>query len=88
MAGYRRAGDFARIKLAGLQHEVFAVIFLNTQQRLIEYIEMFRATIDQAVYPREVVKTALQLNAAACRTPQVNREPSHADNITHPGEVN
>ena len=45
---------------------MFAVLFLDTQHRLIEYAEMFRGTIDSAsVYPRELVKEALRLNAAA-----------------------
>lgn len=76
--------DYLRTKLAGLEHEVFAVLFLDTRHRLIEYVEMFRGTIDSAaVYPREVVKTALQLNAAAVivshNHPSGNPEPSSAD---------
>src|SRR5690625_5195642 len=35
-------------KLSGLDHEVFAVLFLDTRHRLIEYAEMFRGTIDGA----------------------------------------
>lgn len=58
--------DYLRTKLASFEHEVFAALFLDSQHRLIEYVELFRGTIDQAsVYPREVVKEALQLNAAA-----------------------
>ena len=58
--------EYLRAKLAGFEHEVFAVLFLDTQHRLIEYAEMFRGTIDSAsVYPRELVKEALRLNAAA-----------------------
>ena len=57
---------FLKLKLTGLEHEVFAVMFLNNHHGVIEYEEMFRGTIDGAsVYPREVVKRALQLNAAA-----------------------
>lgn len=53
-------------KLGGFEHEVFAVLFLDTQHRLIEYAEMFRGTIDQThVHPREVIKEALRLNASA-----------------------
>jgi DNA repair protein RadC len=49
--------EYLRAKLAGFEHEVFAVLFLDTQNRLIEYVEMFRGTIDGAsVYPRELVK--------------------------------
>ena len=58
--------DYLRAKLAGFEHEVFAVLFLDTRHRLIDYVEMFRGTIDAAeVHPREVVKQALRLNAAA-----------------------
>ncbi|GKX47813.1 JAB domain-containing protein [Pectobacterium carotovorum] len=58
--------EYLRAKLAGFEHEVFAVLFLDTQHRLLEYAEMFRGTTDGAsVYPRELVKEALRLNAAA-----------------------
>ncbi|ELV3004062.1 MULTISPECIES: RadC family protein [Pseudomonadota] len=76
--------EYLCTKLAGFEHEVFAVLFLDTQHRLIEYIEMFRGTIDSAsVYPREVVKEALRLNAAAVvfshNHPSGHPEPSRAD---------
>src|SRR3546814_8790723 len=75
-----------RNKLAGFEHEVFAVLFLDTRYRLIEYQEMFHGTIDSAsVYPREVVKEALRLNAAAVilshNHPSGNPEPSQADRV-------
>ena len=78
--------EYLRAKLAGFEHEVFAVLFLDTQHRLIEYVEMFRGTIDSAsVYPREVVKQALRLNAAAViishNHPSGNPEPSRADEV-------
>ena len=78
--------DFLRIKLGTLDHEVFAVIHLDAQHRVIEYVEMFRGTIDQAsVYPREVVKEALRLNAAAVvfshNHPSGSPEPSQADRV-------
>lgn len=78
--------DYLRTKLANFEHEVFATLFLDSQNRLIEYVEMFRGTIDQAsVYPREVVKTALQHNAAAVifshNHPSGNSEPSQADKL-------
>jgi DNA repair protein RadC len=71
-------------KLGGLDHEVFAVLFLDNRHRLIEYVEMFRGTLDGAsVHPREVVKEALRLNAAAVifahPHPSGHPEPSHAD---------
>ena len=76
--------EYLRAKLAGFEHEVFAVLFLDTQDRLIEYAEMFRGTIDSAsVNPRELVKEALRLNAAAVivshNHPSGNPEPSAAD---------
>ncbi|ENG0045684.1 DNA repair protein RadC [Pseudomonas aeruginosa] len=76
--------EYLRTKLVGFEHEVFAVLFLDSQHCLIEYIEMFRGTIDSAsVYPREVVKEALRLNAAAVifshNHPSGNPEPSQAD---------
>ena len=76
--------EYLCAKLAGFEHEVFAVLFLDTQHRLIEYAEMFRGIIDSAsVYPRELVKEALRLNAAAVivshNHPSGNPEPSSAD---------
>lgn len=41
-------------KLAGFEHEVFSVLFLDAQHRLIEYVEMFRGTLDQAALPRRL----------------------------------
>ncbi|MBF8721823.1 RadC family protein [Pseudomonas guariconensis] len=78
--------DYLRTKLAGFEHEVFAALFLDTKHRLIEYIELFRGTIDSAsVYPREVVKEALRVNAAAVifshNHPSGNPEPSQADKL-------
>jgi len=66
------------------QREVFAVLFLDSQHRLIKYKELFYGTIDAAVvYPREVVKEALKSNAAACilahNHPSGVAEPSQAD---------
>ncbi len=60
------------------------MLFLDTRHCLIDYAEMFRGTIDGAsVYPREVVKEALRLNAAAVvvshNHPSGNPEPSGAD---------
>jgi DNA repair protein RadC len=80
---------FAQMKLAHLNHEVFAVLFLDTQHRLIEWQDMFRGTLSQAsVYPREVARLALQLHAAAVilvhNHPSGVAEPSLADEkLTH-----
>ena len=58
--------DFLRVQLGALEHEVFAAIHLDAQNRVIEYVEMFRGTVSQtSVYPREVVKDALARNSAA-----------------------
>lgn len=70
--------------LQGHDHEIFGVLFLNTQNCLLEANPMFTGTIDScAVYCREVVKRALKLNAAAVifthNHPSGNPEPSAAD---------
>src|SRR5690606_25558800 len=58
--------DYLRLALGDREHEVFAVVFLDTQNRVIEIAELFRGTLTQtAVYPREVVIEALRRNAAA-----------------------
>jgi DNA repair protein RadC len=76
--------EYLTTKLGGCENEIFAVIFLDAQHRLIEYREMFHGTIDgAAVYPREVAKASLRLNAAAVifshNHPSGNPEPSSAD---------
>ncbi|AEB87129.1 MULTISPECIES: RadC family protein [Betaproteobacteria] len=82
------ASAFFSLRLGSLEHEVFAAIFLDAQNRVIEYIELFRGTLTQtSVYPREVVKTSLRLNAAAVifahNHPSGVPEPSRADeNLT------
>jgi DNA repair protein RadC len=78
--------DFLMTKLGALEHEVFAVLLLDTRHRLIEYVELFRGTIDGAsVHPREVVKLALARNAAAIILahphPSGIAEPSVADEL-------
>lgn len=67
-----------------LQHEVFGILYLDSQHRVIGREELFRGTIDGAsVYPREVVKAALLKNAAAVifyhNHPSGEPEPSMAD---------
>jgi DNA repair protein RadC len=78
------AARYFRARLLDLPHEVFCCLFLDTRHRLILYEELFRGTIDGAtVYPREVVKRALQCNAAAVilghNHPSGVSEPSEAD---------
>jgi DNA repair protein RadC len=56
--------QYLQLELAQLKHEVFAVLFLDAQNRLLSYQPMFRGSLSQAmVYPREVAKTALTLGA-------------------------
>lgn len=80
--------NYLIMKLAGLEHEVFAALFVDSQNRLIEYVEIFRGSINTAaVYPREVLKEALRYNAAsmiiAHNHPSGDPKPSSADmNIT------
>lgn len=76
--------DYLQLQLADRPHEVFAVLFLDAQHRLIRFEEMFRGTLAQtSVYPREVLKQALALNAAAVilthNHPSGVAEPSRAD---------
>lgn len=75
---------FLKSRLRGYQQEVFACLFLDNQHRVIKFEELFKGTIDGAsVYPREVVKKALALNAAAVilahNHPSGLAEPSQAD---------
>lgn len=76
--------QFLKVKLGHLSHEVFAVIYLDNRHRVIKFDELFRGTIDgTSVYPREVVKEALQCDAAAVilahNHPSGIAEPSQAD---------
>ena len=60
-----KAEAYLRTRFAGQGHESFIVLFVDSQNRLIEAEELFRGTLTEtAVYPREVVKMALQWNAA------------------------
>lgn len=77
---------YLMLRLAEQEHEVFAALFLNSQHQLIEYQELFRGTLTQtSVFPREVVKMALRLNAGAVilahNHPSGLNEPSHADEV-------
>jgi DNA repair protein RadC len=80
------AKRYACLQLGGLEHEVFAVVMLDAQHRVICWRELFRGTLTQAsVYPREVVKEALAANAAALllvhNHPSGVAEPSRADEL-------
>ena len=76
--------DYLQLQLGSRPYEVFAVMFLDSQHRLIVLEELFRGTLTQtSVYPREVVVRALALNAAsvvlAHNHPSGSAQPSRAD---------
>ena len=78
--------DYLQWRIGALPHEVFSVLFLDAQHRLIADEELFRGTLNQtSVYPREVVKRALAHNAAAVilahNYPSGVLEPSRADEL-------
>jgi DNA repair protein RadC len=78
--------DYLQLLLAGRQQEVFLVLFLDTQHRVIAFEELFQGTLNQtSVYPREVVRRALTHNAAAVilahNHPSGVAEPSQADQL-------
>ncbi|WP_035416940.1 RadC family protein [Ferrovum myxofaciens] len=84
MSSPQAVRDYLRLRLSGLEYEVFCIMFLDNQHRVIGFEEMFRGTLNQAsVYPREVVKAALAHNAAAVllahNHPSGVAEPSRAD---------
>lgn len=76
--------DFLRARMGNLPHEVFAVLHLDSQNRVLDYVEMFRGSVSQtSVYPREVVRDALILNSSALvlvhNHPSGVSQPSRAD---------
>lgn len=78
--------DFLRLVLSGRDREVFVVLLLDAQHRVIAVDELFIGTLTQtSVYPREVVKVALRHNAAALifahNHPSGLAEPSNADEM-------
>ena len=75
---------YLQLQLAHKNHEVFAVLFLDSQNRMIAMEELFRGTLSQtSVYPREVVMRALHHQAAAVvlahNHPSGSVQPSRAD---------
>ncbi len=75
---------FLQARLRDRRQEVFALLLLDNQHRVVHFTELFWGTIDAAsVYPREVVQTVLKYNAAAvilCHNhPSGVAEPSRAD---------
>lgn len=83
------ANDFLRMRLGALAHEEFHVLWLDNRHRIIDCQKLFTGTVDGAsIYPREVVRAALSINASAAilahNHPSGVAEPSAADRaITH-----
>jgi DNA repair protein RadC len=78
--------DFLTVTLGDRDCEYFCLLLLDTHHRLLQFVELFRGTIDGArVYPREVVKTVLDARAAAVLVvhnhPSQVAEPSAADEL-------
>lgn len=77
----RAVRDYLAVHYAGQEREVFGVMFLDNRHRLLVLEEMFLGTVDGAsVHPREVVKRALKLNAAA-----VILAHNHPSGVAEPG---
>jgi len=84
LASPQQTARYLQARLRDYPYEVFAVLFLDNRHRVIAFEELFRGTIDGAsVHPREVVRRALALNAAAVilshNHPSGVAEPSQAD---------
>jgi DNA repair protein RadC len=82
----KKVGTYLQCEIGHYQKEVFCVLLLDNQHRLLEFVELFQGTIDSAsVYPREVVKLALAKNAAAVilahNHPSGVAEPSASDRL-------
>jgi DNA repair protein RadC len=82
----QKVREYLTMRLGHLDYEVFGVLLADSRHKVIEYVELFRGTIDGAsVYPREVVKLALEKGAAACvllhNHPSAVKDQSHADEI-------
>lgn len=78
--------SYVKMHLSQREHEVFGVLFLDAQHRLIEFVEMFRGTLTQtSVYPREIVQQALRCGASAVvlahNHPSGHVQPSRADQL-------
>jgi len=76
--------DFVRVKLAGLPHEAFMVIYLNVKNRVIDHEVLQEGTVDRAiVYPRQIIKAALTHKAAGLilshNHPSGDPDPSQED---------
>lgn len=79
----RATRDFLRLRIGSLEREVFCCAFLDNRHRVIAFEELFRGTLDGAnVHPREVVKAALEHNAAA-----VNFAHNHPSGVAEPSDA-
>lgn len=89
LSDYYASRHYFLTQLSGHQHEVFACAFLDTQNRVLAYEELFHGSLTQAaVYPREIAKRAFSHNAAKVvfghNHPSGSCEPSEADQaLTH-----
>ena len=78
--------EYLKVKLGGLEHEIFALVHLNAKNCVIEYQELFRGTVSQcSVHPREVVKECLARNSAALIL--VHNHPSGVANPSQSDET-
>lgn len=80
----QEVADYLKLQIAKMEHEVFAVIYLDSVHRLIKFEVLFHGTINAAViYPRQIAKRAIALNAAAIivahNHPSGCTNPSQAD---------
>lgn len=78
--------DYLQLWFAGKPYEAFVTLFLDAQHQLIEARELFKGTVNQtAVYPREIIRQALELNACSLvishNHPSGVAEPSAADRL-------
>lgn len=78
--------DYLQLQIGHLEREVFGVLYLDAQNRLIDFVIEFHGTLTQtSVYPREIVKRAISLNAASTilthNHPSGVLDPSRADEL-------
>jgi DNA repair protein RadC len=82
----QKVREYLTVRLGYLDYEIFAVILLDKRHRVIEYVELFRGTIDGAsVHPREIVKLVLDKGAAACLL--VHNHPSGVEDQSQADEL-
>jgi len=82
----QKVGEYLTMRLGNLDYECFGLILVDCRHRVIDCVELFRGTIDGAsVYPREIVKLALDKGAAGAvayhNHPSGVKDRSHADEL-------